>query len=357
MRWSYRLFRVNGISIELHLTFILFFMLIFMSSGWPGFMFFILIFATVLAHELIHSLTAVLHGIRVPKIMLLPIGGLASIEMPDDPILELKVSIVGPLFNFMLAGVGLLMFSALNSSFVGYGTVVDWVFSGSFGMDSVSAVLSVIVSINLTLGLFNMLPAFPMDGGRVFRSILAFWMDYVKATKIATLVGQLIFSALAFIGILTFNIWWVIIGMFLSYAGGSELKYVNLKALVSGVKLRDIAVPGLIYVNSSLSWGDFLSTVYRRGRSLYLTVDSSGVVKGVLDLAELRSADLNRPVGDAPATEYSVLDGGLMVSGILKVLLSQKLVLVSDGGRLLGYVTPETLADSAAYMSLSRTLR
>jgi Zn-dependent protease len=353
MRWSYRIFKVKGISVELHLTFLLFFMFILLSMGVQAFMFFFLIFTIVLAHEMIHSFTAILYGINVPKITLLPIGGLASIELPADPMLELKVSVVGPLFNFMLAGVGFIMLTALQSGFIGYNNVMEGVLSGTFGMDNISSVLNVIIYINLILGAFNMLPAFPMDGGRVFRSVLALWMDYAVATRIATIVGQLIFVALMLLG-LVINHWWVFIGFFLFYASGSEMKYVNLKRAMEGVRLHSIAVTGLNYVNAELPWRDFISTVYRKGRNIYLMVDAAGMLKGVLDLHEVKSVNPEMPIGEVEGVDYTVLDGDLKVEDVLKLLLVKRLVLVTQQGRFVGYVTPETLSDSATYLQIAR---
>ena len=356
MRWSYRIFRVKGISVELHLSFLLFFMLVYMASGLQAILFFILVFAVVLAHELMHSLTAILHGIVVQRITLLPIGGLASIELPDDPMLELKVSIVGPLFNFVMAAIGIILLAAVHSSYMGLENVMAGVFSEGFGVDSLSSVLSIIVSLNLVLGAFNMLPAFPMDGGRVFRSVLALWMDYARATRIATSLGQLIFIVMAIVSLLTMNFLWAIIAIFLYYSGGNELRYVSLKSLFGDVALRDIAVPGICYVNSAISWEEFLSTVYRRGQNLYLVVDSEGLMRGVLDMNELAGIDMKRAVGETHGRSYSVMEGGLKAADVLKKLLGRDLVLVVDKGRFIGYMTPETLANAASYISLRRRL-
>jgi Zn-dependent protease len=357
MRWTYRIFKVNGISVELHLTFILFFLLILAFSGVQAFLFFSLIFTVVLAHELIHSFTAIIHGIRVPRITLTPIGGLASIELPDDPVLEIKVSVVGPLFNFMLAGIGVIMLYAVDSGYTGFGQVVQSVFSDDYGMGSLQSVLSVIVSMNFTLGAFNMLPAFPMDGGRVFRGVLALWMDYAKATRIASAVGQLMFACLTVLGILSGNIWWVFIGLFLYYAGGSELRYVNLRSIIGDARMRDLASSGISYVSASLTWREFMSTVYRKGRRLYLIVGPDGALRGVLDVGQVAGAAPDGLVGDSQTAEYGVLDGRLRAADALKQILSKRLVLVVEDGKFIGYVDPETLSESAAYLSLTGGMR
>ncbi len=353
MKWSYRLFRVAGISVELHLTFLLFFALILLGAGVQALMFFAIIFTVVLAHEMIHSLTAMIHGIQVPKITLLPIGGLASIELPEDPLLELKVSAAGPMFNFLLAGIGGALLVLSNAEFIGYDEVVSSIFEGTFSMGSVSGILSVLISVNLILGAFNMLPAFPMDGGRVFRGVLALWMDYGRATRVATMVGQFIFLTLAFLGLLMGNLWWIIIGVFLSYAGSSEMKYANLRRMVRGIRLRDIAVPHMSYANKNLSWRDFMELVYRPDRRKYLLVDSDGMLSGVLDLNDVERVDAESPVGDTEGSDYVVLEADTNVEDALKTLLSKKLALVADEGRIIGYVTPETVSTSTSYVRLT----
>ncbi len=351
MRWSYPAFRVWGISIELHLTFILLFALLFLA-GLQAFLFFALVFTVVLAHELIHSFVAVVHGVSVQRITLLPIGGLASIDLPEDPVLEIKVSIAGPMFNFMVAAVCLALLAYLDSGFMGFDRVVEVVFSGSYGMDSAVSVLSVLVSLNMLLGGFNMLPAFPMDGGRVLRGVLALWMDYAKATWAATLTGRLIFTLLAVAGILTVNLWWVLLGVFLTWAGGSELNYVNLRRLLAGSKLADVAATDYAYVSGSLTWGEFLSTVHRRGRRIYAVVSSDGALKRVFDMGAADAAKPEARMEDAAGVDYEALDAKAQAADALKAVLSGRLVLVSDGGRLVGYVTAEVMAEAARMLAL-----
>jgi len=357
MRWSYRLFRVRGISVELHLTFIAFLALILAVSGLQGFLLMFLIFTVVLAHELMHSFTAILHGINVPRIILTPIGGLASVELPDDPLVELKVSIVGPLFNFMLAAFCLVLLLALDPGLADVGALRTLASSGGIGMGSLTGILLILVSFNMTLGVFNMLPAFPMDGGRVFRSVLALWIDYGQATRIASLVGQAVLLVFAVYYLYAYDsIMGFIIAFFLSYAGTSEVRYVGLRRLFEGVRLADIASPSFGYVNGSLSWGDFLSTVYRPSRRIYIVTDSAGAVRRVFDFSEVVDVDPAKPVGASRGLGYAVLDGNLNVPAALKTLVSSRLVLVAVDGKLIGYVTPETLADSAAFYNLSRRL-
>ncbi|MFH0861499.1 MAG: site-2 protease family protein [Candidatus Altiarchaeota archaeon] len=356
MKGAVRLFKVAGISVELHITFILFALLMLVFGGIETLLFLFLVFTIVLAHEFIHSMTAVMHGIKVPMIILTPIGGLASIDLPEDPILELEVSIVGPLFNFMLAFASLGLLLAINPAFMSLDNLSQDNISNLIQSDSLAGVLLMMVYINLTLGGFNMLPAFPMDGGRVFRSVLALWIDYEKATKIATAIGQAIFLALAFVGLLELNLLYVLIGGLLYYAGGNEARYVSLRKLMADATLAQIADERIAYVNGSLSWKEFISTVLRRGKSVYFIVDSGGMLKGVLELGGGRRINASATVGESGTTDYIVMEGDTKARDALKVLLSGRIILVASGGRLIGYLTADTLSESAAHLSLARTL-
>ena len=189
MNWSYRIARVAGIDIKIHLTFLL-------LLGWFGWMdygvagvsgavegvgFTLLLFLCVLLHEFGHAFAARSFGIRTPDITLLPIGGVARLErMPDQPWQELVVAIAGPAVNVVIAAV-LFFVLAVKFTLMSFG-------GGQFE----GSLLSNLLYVNIMLILFNAIPAFPMDGGRVLRSLLAMVFDYVTATRIAARVGQAI---------------------------------------------------------------------------------------------------------------------------------------------------------------------
>ncbi|MFH1403218.1 MAG: site-2 protease family protein [Candidatus Altiarchaeota archaeon] len=350
MRWSYPVFRVMGISVELHLTFILFFLL-FLMAGLSNFIFIFLIFSIVLAHELVHSITAKLSGIPVPKITLLPIGGLATIELPENPVLELKISIAGPLFNFFMAGVAFSVIAASGVDLVSYGSMVSSLEEGSLVMNF-QHIFSLLVWINLLLGAFNMMPAFPMDGGRVFRSVIALWVEYFTATRIALAVGQGIFLLFVAAGIIWGNIWWIVIGLFLFTVGPNELKFVGLRKAVRGVKVGEMAVRDVDYVNSTISVGEFFRLVARPGQRFYPVIDYNGVMRGVLDMEAVRGVgggDIGGRVSDYVSREYAVLDASDGVEENLRVLLTSDLVLVTESGRLVGLITPESFSRATSF--------
>jgi len=355
MRSSFRLFKLMGISIEVHVTFLLFFLLIFFA-GFSSFIFFLVVFSIVLAHELCHSIAAILSGVPVPRIILLPFGGLASIELPEEPLTELKISLSGPLFNFFFAAVGFTLIKAMGLQLFSYDQLVSMLSDGSLGIFTQDYVLSMIVMLNMLLGLFNMLPAFPMDGGRVFRSVLALWTDYVKATEVAGRIGQFIFMFLIVAGIFTLNIWWIAIGVFLTYASSSEVKFVLLKKTFDGLYMRDLIASQkrIPVAEAGLSFRDFMRVVAKPEHRLYLVVSRDGSLAGVLDLDEVQAAAAKvggMRVGSLASAGYGVVNANQSVADAMKRILSGRITLVVDENVVLGYMTPEL------FMELTRFYR
>jgi len=345
MRWSFTLFRLWGINIDFHLTFILFFFLI-VFLGFSQLIFFVVVFALVLSHELVHSLVAKLSGVSVPRITLLPIGGLASIELPEDPELELRVSMAGPLFNFFVAGVFALILFGLGLEYVSYGTFMAALLDGGVSIFDPSVFVSLVITLNVILGGFNLLPAFPMDGGRAFRSVLAFWTDYLTATRIAVNVGRVLFLCMVFFGFFVLqNLWWVFIGLFLSLAGGSELRMTALRERLSGLRVGDLCDRSVSFVNGELTVSEFFERVFVPGVRFYLVADSAGGFEGVLDVEsrDLEGVDGGVSVSDLPMSGFSVVDGGMPADSVLREFLSRDVTLVSGGGRIVGIVVRDSL--------------
>lgn len=206
MNWSFSIARVAGIDVRIHVTFLL--LLGFfgymgyndagLAGAWSMMAFILLLFACVLLHEFGHALAARCFGIRTPDITLLPIGGVARLErMPRNPGQELVVALAGPSVNVVIAG---LLFLFL-------GKITQW--GELLQPDAVGPkqVLLQLMVVNVWLVVFNLIPAFPMDGGRVLRALLAFRFSYARATQFATWVGQG-FAVL-------FAVWGLVNGQFL----------------------------------------------------------------------------------------------------------------------------------------------
>ncbi|MFT3892861.1 MAG: site-2 protease family protein [Anaerolineales bacterium] len=232
MKWNWKIGRFAGIDVYVHVTFLL-------IIGWvayshwlanrewsqvlAGELFILALFACVVLHEYGHALTARKYGIHTRDITLYPIGGVARLErMPEKPIEELWVALMGPVVNIVIAGVlfaylflrrGMIPFSELSLT------------SGDF--------IVRLMMVNISLVLFNMLPAFPMDGGRVLRALIALRMEYVRATRLAANVGQGMAFLFGFLGLFS-NPFLILIAFFVWMGASQEADMVSMKNSLSG---------------------------------------------------------------------------------------------------------------------------
>jgi Zn-dependent protease len=205
MRMSWKLGRVAGIDLFLHPTFLL----VFLFTGGLPILFVVALFGCVLLHELGHALMARRFGIETADITLYPIGGVARLRrMPRAPGAELLIALAGPAVNFAIVA-ALLGLQMLGLAGSGYGS---W-----FGGFVESLMLT-----NLVLGLFNLIPAFPMDGGRVLRALLSGWLGRAQATSIAASVGRALALAFGVYSLLSFNLLHVALAAFIYFVAGSE---------------------------------------------------------------------------------------------------------------------------------------
>lgn len=236
MKWSWKVARIAGIDVFIHSTF-------FILIAWIGFsywvtqrslnavangiIFILLLFLFVLMHEFGHALAARKYGIATRDITLLPIGGLARLErMPKEPKQELWVALAGPLVNLVLA---VLLFGWLILTNGLGGLTNTTVTEGSL--------LQRLAIVNLTLLLFNLIPAFPMDGGRVLRAFLAMRMEYTQATQVAATVGQGFALIFGLIGLLT-NPFLIFIALFVWIGASQESSSVQVKEAISGIPIK-----------------------------------------------------------------------------------------------------------------------
>jgi len=234
MKWSWKIGEWRGIAVYVHATFLIligFVLLSHWSQGHTiqatleGVGFILAIFACVVLHEFGHALTAARFGIKTRDITLLPIGGVARLErMPEDPIQELWVALAGPAVNVVIAAVlfGILF---LTSAFSPLDQMTAT--SGSF--------VQRLLVVNVFLVLFNMLPAFPMDGGRVLRALLATRLEYTRATQIAANVGQAMALLFAFVGIFIGHPFLIFIAFFVWIGAAQEASMALMKSSLGGI--------------------------------------------------------------------------------------------------------------------------
>lgn len=262
MSWSFKLFTIKGIDVKIHTLFIL--ILVWAAYRWSvttgeglqgalfGVVATLLLFAAVLLHELGHSLQAMKYKVKVRDITLMPLGGVAQMEeLPKNPEQELKIALAGPLVNFAIVAILVVIGLVLQTrSIISLNELV-----ASFGQTNWAGMLAYLTMANLLLGLFNLLPAYPMDGGRILRSLLAMRMDHSRATRIAAMIGQGLAFLMGLIGFINGQFTLILIAIFVWMGASQESRGVVVQDTLREIKVRRAMVrsPHSLKVNDSLS--------------------------------------------------------------------------------------------------------
>jgi Zn-dependent protease len=247
MRGSFKLFTVRGIPVRIHITFplILVWAAIqfgFLNRSRPslsgaafGVVVTLLLFVFVVIHELAHSLTAIRMGFPVRDIVLLPLGGVSQMErVPERSIQEFLIAIAGPLSNGLLAGL-LIVVGTLWSVDLERSLSVMWYYPQGLGWRDT---LPYLVVTNVGLAAFNLIPAFPMDGGRVLRALLASVMSYSHATGLAVRIGQGLAWMMGLVGLLTRTLSLVLIAFMVYIGAAMEAQMTRAKTVLRGLQVR-----------------------------------------------------------------------------------------------------------------------
>ena len=357
MKWSWRIGRLLGIDVYMHATFLILLVWLGISYYLPrhrmadavnGLTLIVALFAIVILHELGHALTARRFGIRTRDITLLPIGGVAHLErMPNDPKQELLVAMAGPAVNVVLAGL-LLLVMALTAAVL---TVPD---SGLAGGNF----LSKLMWINVVLATFNMVPAFPMDGGRVLRALLAMRMDYVHATQVAASVGQALALVFGFVG-LFYNPFLVFIALLVWMGAAAESSMVQMKSALAGIPVSKAMITDF----RSLAPGNSLQEAINHvlaGFQHDFPVLEQGRLVGVLIRADLlKSLAQKGPetrVAEAMTERFETADPTEMLDLVLARLQSChcRTLPVLTGGELAGVLTMDNVGEFLMFQSVLR---
>jgi Zn-dependent protease/predicted transcriptional regulator len=351
--WSIKLFQIRGIDVKIHLTFV--FILVWVAYNWGtaggagvqgavfGLVATILLFACITLHEIAHSLVALSYGIRVHEILLLPIGGVSQIEdMPDKPGQELRIAVAGPLVSFAIAAVlfGLLFLAGRSSN-----TSLDLSLS-SITM-SWTGMLAYLAAANLLLGLFNILPAFPMDGGRILRALLAMRLDYAKATAIAASIGQALAIAIGLFGFISGNYFMILIAIFVWLGAGQEGGEIRSRGVLREVRVGQAMTgePLTLRVDDTLSQAIDLTLSSEQADFPVLDAGSARVV-GLLTrddvLRGLRSRGEAATVADAMRTTFPTASPDESLYALQRRILAdggQAIPVLDASGRLVGLLT------------------
>ena len=349
MSWSINIGTIAGTAVRVHITFLLFLGWIFFATyvaegpqaAMASLVFMVILFACVMAHEFGHIFTARAFGVPTPDVTLLPIGGVARLaRMPEEPREEFLIAIAGPLVNVVIAfGLVLIAGARLKAGDLAI-------------MDSANvSLVDRLAAVNIFLALFNMIPAFPMDGGRVLRALLATRMGYVRATEIAASIGQAVAFALGFIG-LFYNPLLIFIAIFVYLAAASEAHMVAIRAMARGVPVSSAMMTQYATFAPDAPVEDAVQTLLRTSQNEFPVIDHAGTLAGVLGRSDLiRALKQHGPdarVAEAMASDVPTVSYRSPLEEAFRLLQerSAPAVAVVDGaGRLVGLVTHETVGE------------
>lgn len=368
MRDSIHLLTVRGIQLRVHLTFpliLVWAMLqfgLFAGLGWEGAIFglivIVLLFGIVVLHELGHSIAAQNYGIPVEEIVLLPIGGVAMLKsIPEKPIQELVIAIAGPAVNFAIAIV-LLVLDAL----FGLARYPDPVL-GLADMQtlSVAAVFNYVFVANLFLAIFNLIPAFPMDGGRVLRALLATQMNYARATAIAAGLGQLLAWLIGLWGFLTGGFFLILVAIFIYMGAGQENQQVQVRQVLRDLTVRHAYSRRVRVLSPNTTLAEAVRDVVTGFQSDFPVCDGERL-QGLLTYRNLLDAlskhEATTPVSVAMTTHLQALDPNDELVHAQQEMLRQGIDVlpVVENGRFLGLLTSRDVSEVYRVASIQPNL-
>lgn len=366
MRWSVRLFTAFGIDVRVHVSFLLivaYFAFIWGSVRKPGglgpalygVLLVVLLFGLVVIHELTHSRVAQAYGIKVKSITLLPIGGMAAMEeIPEDPKKELLISAAGPLSNLVLGG--LMLAGAFALFPAGDVTDVGRLISLS-GEPSAKGAYLYLMVINFTLAVFNLLPAFPMDGGRVFRALLSFRLGRRRASKVAVALGQLFALAMGLFGIFSGNILLILIAAFIYFGAQGESTGDAVRQTLGDLRVSQAVNVAVEYASPDQVIGELATRLFHSYQTDFPVLDRDGALVGVVTrdrlIANLAEHGVDHPVAQAMLRDYptatleeTVFDAFMRMRGG-----RFKAIPVVDRDRFVGMVSLEDIGEIYSLLS------
>ena len=346
---SLKLFSIRGVDIRLHFTFPL--ILIYaalqfgvVSGSLAGALFGVaaitILFVLVTLHELGHTFAAQHYGIEVKQIVLSPLGGVAQLrEIPERPTQELVIAAAGPAVNVVVAG--LMAVAAALSGWKLPDLAAGLPVGGDFGL---LALFNYVFVANLVLAAFNLLPAFPLDGGRILRALLALRLDYGRATALAAGVGRVAAVALGLYGFLNGAIFTILIAFFIYNAAGQEAGYVRYRRLLQGYTVRHAYSPSAYRLEPATTVRGATDLMLLGGQSSFPVVEE-GRLLGFLPAAELtRALSTQRPftsVTEVMRRDVAPLSSELPLFDAEQRLMTEGMnaLPVADDGHYLGLLT------------------
>jgi Zn-dependent protease/predicted transcriptional regulator len=351
---SFKIARIFGIPILIHFTWFIIFGLIvytlavgYFPSQYPdlpqssylvrGIVTALLLFASVLLHELGHSVIALRNGIAIESITLFIFGGVARWkEDPKSAWVEFKIAIAGPITSFLLAGV---FFAASRLDM------------GGQGMVTVARELAL---LNLVLGIFNLVPAFPLDGGRVLRATIWRFTGKVRATGYSSMAGTFFAYFLILTGIFRlvsgdlYGLWAILIGWFIKEAASGAYQQVQVDEVLSRVQVKDLMITECTSIPSHLSVGNAVNDYFLRYGYGGFPVESDGRLKGLISLSDVRDLDREEWPRTSVQSIMTPVDKGSTISAEANIVEAlhkmaasglSRLIAVDASGECVGMIT------------------
>src|SRR5438876_7848698 len=346
MSWSLPIVRIAGIQLRIHITFLL--LIVWLAFGYYSqggsavaasrVIFILLLFLCVVLHEFGHAFAAKAFGINTPDITLLPIGGVARLErMPEEPMQEFIIAVAGPAVNVVIA-LGLYLVigtrGLLNPATVQGGDLI-----------------AQLLTINVVLILFNLLPAFPMDGGRVLRALLATRLSYARATQIAASIGQGCAFVFGFIGLL-WNPFLIFIALFVYIGASQEAALAQMRDVSRRFPVSSAMVREFRSLPESATLQEAVDALLATSQHDFPVLDESGNVAGILTrhdlIAALRKNDPAIRVGDVMRRDIPTVTTGTRFEEAFRIMQEcncPAVPVLDSMKRLVGLLTPENVSE------------
>jgi Zn-dependent protease/CBS domain-containing protein len=366
MGGAFKIGRVAGIDLKVHWTFFLL-LAFYAFAGYQGSgsltnalitaLIIVALFVCVVLHEYGHSLVAQRLGIEIQDITVLPIGGVARLKsLPEKPWDEVKIAIAGPLVNVVLAPIFFAIALLLGAGPFDIANIVQ-------GGNSLGQIFAYLGFINVGLVVFNLIPAFPLDGGRVLRGLLATRLGVVRATDVSAAIGQFFAAAFFLIGLLGGNFLLALVAVFIFFGATGEAQMVRQQKLRSGLTVSDVmgTKPRTETVTPSHTFGQVLDSVIHGYQEDFPVVDESGNLVGMLTRDEIMTAahsperyssvrDLMKTNVPTISSQADLFEEGLSIlqqSGL-------RALPVTENGELVGMLTIEDVGHASLLGPLTK---
>ena len=349
MKWVYTIGRIKGTEIKVHLTFVLFLVWWavggYQAAGTAGAVgaavWLLAVFGCILLHEFGHIFMARRFGVRTPDVILLPIGGVARLErIPEEPRQELLIALAGPAVT---AAIALVLYAMIRLS------------GNDAGLGDLSPgrpFLSLLMNVNVYLLLFNLIPAFPMDGGRVLRALLASRMGLVRGTRVAATLGQMLAVLGGLYAISTGHHLAVLVAFFVFLGASAEAEAVETRAAGDGLRVAQMMVTDFRTIPVYATLADAVELLLSGEQREFPVLDNNGRIEGILTrdnlIRGLSKLGPGAPVTDAMTQDVPVVAPTLGFQDALERLRSSRLPalpVVDAGGGLIGLLTSDNITD------------